>query len=147
MTGRIQQYIGGVWYDYWQYDVHLYHVVPNVPYVSYTQYVQYANEWLYAIVGTVNYPANCQPATGAHVHLSGNNTGSGWWQWYPKSNDTCWTDGTQCNTVMSMWKRLHSTCSTWSGWTQGRSGNYNQYVCDTWAIVTRTDQNPAFKKP
>lgn len=44
VTGRLQQYIGGAWYDYWQYDVHLYHVAPNVPYVSYTSYVQYAND-------------------------------------------------------------------------------------------------------
>ncbi len=50
------------------------------------------------------------------------------------------------HSAMPMWKRLHSTCSTWSGWTQNRSGTVSQYVCETWSVATRTDQDPAFKK-
>lgn len=146
VTARLQMYIGGAWYDYWQYDLHFYHIKPNVPYVSYTQAVTLAGQWFYAQIGKVDSPANCPPATGPHVHLSGDVYGSGYLLWYPKSNDTCWADSTQCDSVMSMWKRLHSTCSTWSGWTQNRSGTVSQYVCETWSVATRTDQDPAFKK-
>lgn len=145
-TGRLQLYISGTWYDYWQYDVHILDVLSSVSSVSYTQTVTYGGDWLYAIVGTVAPSVDCPPNTGGHAHLSANNTNGGWWAWHPKSIDTCWSDATTCDTVMSMWKRLHQTCSAWNGWTQNRSGTISQYICESWSVMYRDDQTPAFKK-
>jgi hypothetical protein len=147
VRARLQLQISGVWYDYYQYDLRLIHVYRTSPGTQHTQAVQYTNDWLYHSVGQVVYAPACPPNTGDHVHLSGRVHGDGWLVIGPKSNDTCWSDSVQCNTVMSMFKRLHSFCpSSWSGWTQQRSGTVAQYICATWQLMTRDDETAAFLK-
>jgi len=141
---RLQQYVQAAWWDYPAADIHINHVIPTILYSGPTQTVQYTGDWWYVTVGTVSTPAQCPPNSGDHSHLSGRVTGSGALDVYAKSNDTCWTNGTQCGSVMPTSKRLFSTCTTWSGMTTGKSGNYSQYYCATWQYETRTDQVPAF---
>lgn len=143
---RLQLLINGQWYDYWQYDIHIIHVKSSLSSVYATQSVSYSGDWYHVVVGSVESPTLCPPATGSHVHLSGRMYGSGWFSLYPHANDTCWADSTQCDTVMSMSKRLHSTCLSWNGWTNNRSGTIASYTCESWSVMTRDDVTPAFKK-
>lgn len=77
VRGRLQLFIPGVWYDYWQYDLHLIHVYRASSGTQYTQTIQYAGEWLYHSVATVVDAPTCPPNTGDHVHLSGRVYGGG----------------------------------------------------------------------
>lgn len=140
-TGRMQRLIGGTWYSIYDRDIHWIHISVPSAYVKYTSSVFYTGQWFYASdVGAVD---DCGLQTGANLHMSGQI--GAYLSVAPKSNDTCWSNSTQCNigTV-----RKHSTCTSWSGTGSGRSGTAAQYIaCDNsnfWPISLRSDGQVVF---
>lgn len=144
---ELQLYIShvGQWVPQIGYEIHLLHV--KNPQQGHTQIVSTRGNWLYKVIGQVTETNECSPYA-PHSHLSGNLLGK--YRLHPKADDTCWTDRadgsgwSQCSDTMNWFKKKHKTCTSWDGWTQGRSGNYAEYFCETWSLQTRTDQVPAF---
>jgi hypothetical protein len=140
-TGRMWRLINGTWYAIYDRDLHWTHIDTSTAYVKKTSSVTLSGDWFYASdVGAVD---DCGLQTGANLHMSGQ-IGS-YLSVAPKSNDTCWSDSSQCNigTV-----RKHSTCTTWSGSGSGKSGTAAQYIaCDNpdfWPIALRSDGQSVF---
>jgi|GEM_PF-5237827 len=140
-TGRMQRLIDGTWYSIYDRDLHWVHVAIAGQYVKYTTSVFHSGQWFYADdVGAVS---DCGLQTGPNLHMSGQ-IGT-YLTVFPKSNDTCWSNSTQCNigTV-----RKHSSCTSWSGTGSGRSGTATQYIdcsnANFWPIALRSDGQVVF---
>lgn len=150
---RLERYedVSGTWqwYEVWQDTFHLIHIAPTDPYLDYTTSVQYAGDWYDVVVGKTN---NCSITKGAHSHLSTDMAQTPTYvQILSKSNTTCWSDGTQCNTYMPTGSyRKFSSCSASSGTDSHKSGTVfspDEYECEIWSGVARTSETPGFIVP
>lgn len=148
VRARLQRFINGAWQDYCDWDAHVLHLNNMPTQTSYTQTVTWAGDWLYKVVGKVAHCATTQD----HVHLSASIGAS--FAVVPKSNDTCWSDSSQCSIGRV---RKHDPTPTNNPCPPGRtiavptrtpvtkSGNVTQYICETWSLSWRTDQTAAFE--
>lgn len=141
VKGRLQRYVSGSWTDYYDWDVRVLHLANMPQYTSYTQQVTYNGDWLYVVVGTLANCATSQP----HAHLSAYLNSS--FIVTSKSDDTCWTDSSQCSIGTVKKHDIYSTCppGSWNTTGTGRSGTVSQYICETWSLRWRSDQTSVFR--
>jgi hypothetical protein len=133
---------GSTWYDDYDLDVNVLHLINRPTSTLYTQTLWNAGDWYYKTIGT---PSTCNTGN-AHSHLAMQKSS------YVAPNfavssavDTCWANGTECVIMPALNPKKHnsSSCppSTWTGYFAStgspdykRSGTVIQpYECQTWS--------------